>query len=63
MKATGIVIVISITLIFLSGYFAKTSCLESWADTDMKSRWSWMTNCQIQLPNGTWIPATNWRTS
>jgi hypothetical protein len=39
----------------------SVACASQWRDSGMESRFALFAGCQIQLPNGTWIPAQAYR--
>ena len=41
--------------------FNVRSCRETWARSGMDSRFGIWEGCQIQLPDGTWVPAASYR--
>jgi hypothetical protein len=64
----GTMLALSAVLISIIGAFswlaywgASVTCVSQWRDSGMEARFALFAGCQIQLPNGTWIPAQAYR--
>lgn len=51
------VAVVGVTIYFLD----KASCQSRWQGSGMDTNYSLLGGCRVQLPNGQWIPADNYR--
>lgn len=48
-------------LLYLGNYLATVSCRAQWENSGFKSDYGFFSGCLIQLEDGTWIPAENYR--
>jgi hypothetical protein len=58
----AIILAMLLLLLFVLVNWANSvSCHRQWQHSGMKSSYSVMGGCVIQLPDGTWLPADNYR--
>ncbi len=50
------IIILLILYIIFSPYL---SCYSRWKDSGMESSYAWFKGCTVKLPNGQWIPDSN----
>lgn len=49
-----------LVVVLIAVSLSKISCSATWRDSNMESRWSVMTGCQVKY-DGNWIPADSFR--
>lgn len=60
--AMTLVVIVSLVGFGLFGYFvSRASCFTAWERSGMKYDYKLFGGCIIQLKDGTWLPAKNYR--
>lgn len=54
----GVPVFLAVVVTFLT---APRTCYEFWAGSGMDSRWGFWSGCLIEVSEGEWIPAANYR--
>lgn len=59
---TELLAVLALLAMFAAGLsIPKYKCEQGWKDSGMPYKWGIIGGCRIQQPDGTWIPARNYR--